>query len=726
MSRCPDKPVSIDEIDIPSVVRSVVKRRFSYLTPPQAEAIRRGLFSDKNMLIATPTASGKTLIAYMSLLYASSRGFKSIYTTPLKALASEKYDEVRELAGEIGLRVGISTGDYDNPGEELEKYDILVTTYERLDSILRLRPEWLNKVKTIVIDEIHLLGDSDRGPVIEMIITRSKRMNIQIIGLSATIGNPEDIGGWIGAEVVRCNWRPVPLIEGYYDKKRGKIYFKDGREEDVIGDLVSHVVSRAVKDNYQLLIFRQSRREAESLAIKIASELGLLATKIPRSEISEAINMLNQEVSSRVEREMLSKLFTKGVSFHHAGLSLEARRVIEKSFREGFLKVVVATPTLAAGVNLPARRVVIYTYRYERGYYEPISVMEYKQMCGRAGRPQYDPYGEAIIADLDPDTAERYITSEPEEILSSLNNERSLRIHILALLASKYASSIEELADIMMNTFYTYKNMRGSFVRDFWIAIIRRIIRSLENYGIVKGDKDRIFTSRLGELISSLYIDPLTAMRAIELLSEIIDREVEEIYYLHIITLTPDFQRNISRRIRKKELVERLYERIERGEIPPIPDDLDEELYVSAYLYAEALNMWIDEVEEDKIMTETGLPLGDLRVAVETATWIAYALYRVLEEKRMKDHAERLRVLSARLETGVREELLDLVQLRGIGRVRARALYRAGVRSVRDLKNLRLNEILSIESINRGTVRELCDQISDAVFCRELKNTSLF
>ncbi|MEM4965243.1 MAG: DEAD/DEAH box helicase [Sulfolobales archaeon] len=714
---CPEKPVPIEDVEMPEKIRSIIRSRYTHLTPPQAEAIRRGLFSSRNMIIATPTASGKTLIAYISLLNSFMNGFKSIYTTPLKALASEKYEELRDLAREIGASVGISTGDYDSPGEELRRYDILVTTYERLDSILRLRPSWFKDVKTIVIDEIHEIGDGDRGPVIEMIIARAVRLDKQIIGLSATIGNPDEIGRWIDAEVVKCSWRPVPLIEGYYDKRRNKIIFVDGREEDVLGDLVSHSVSKAFRENYQLLIFKQSRRESESLATRIASEMGLLSTRISRKDISIVLEELEQKVSSRYEREVLKKLFVRGVSFHHAGLSPEARKVIEKGFREGVLKIIVATPTLAAGVNLPARRVIVFTRRYERGFYEPISVMEYKQMGGRAGRPQYDPYGEVIIADLDPDTAVRYIRSEPEDVVSMLNNERSLRIHVLSLLASRYASTMEGLIDVFMKTFYSYKNIRGLEVRDFWRNTFKRILRTLEDFGVVRVKEDRIHVSRLGELISSLYIDPLTAIRALELISEVEDRTPEDLYYLHVITLTPDFQRSISRRIKRKEVLERLSEKIERGEAPPIPDDLDEEMYITGYLYAEALQRWIEEEDEDKIMSETGLPLGDLRVAVETATWIAYALSKVFEEKRMTEHMRRMSVISRRLEAGVREELLELVTLRGIGRVRARALYKAGVRSIKDLKMLSLDQILSIESINRGVVRELCEQISDAAFC---------
>jgi helicase len=719
---CPRQPVDIDLVPMPQKIKDLLRERYKYLTPPQAEAVSRGLFKNRNIIVSTPTASGKSLIAYMALMNVFLNGFKGIYTTPLKALATEKYEDLIDHFRGLGAKIGISTGDYDSPSEDLKRYDVLVTTYERLDAIMRQRPSWLRDVGAIVVDEIHVLGDDERGPVIEMILSRALRNSWQIIGLSATIGNPEDIGGWLNAETIECDWRPVPLIQGYYDKKKSKIFFENGSQEDVAGDLISHSVSKAVRDDYQILVFKQSRRDVENTASKIASEMSLLLSRYS-GKTKELIDLLNENVSSRIERELLSKLFLRGVSFHHAGLSPEARKIIEKGFREKILRIVVATPTLAAGVNLPARRVIIYTHRYEKGYYEPISILEYKQMAGRAGRPQYDPYGEVVIADMDPDTAVRYISSRPEDIYSALNNERALRIHILALLASGYAHDVNSIIDFMMNTFYSYKNMREILTKSFWKRSVGRILRLLSSYEmIIVKDDSYIETTRLGRLVSSLYIDPLTAVRTFDILRDSDTAGVDELFYLHLITLTPDFLRNITRRIKKEVLATEVYEMLDRGMIPLVPDDLDEDLYMTGYVYAKALNMWIEEYDEDSIMSKTNIQLGDLRVAIETATWISYALSKVLAETEFKRYSKIFDELSKRLETGVKRELLELVQLRGIGRVRARALYNHGVRNIEDLKRLSLSQILSIESIHKGVVKELCEQISDARFCREFSS----
>ena len=719
---CPRQPVDIDLVPMPQKIKDLLRERYKYLTPPQAEAVSRGLFKNRNIIVSTPTASGKSLIAYMALMNVFLNGFKGIYTTPLKALATEKYEDLIDHFRGLGAKIGISTGDYDSPSEDLKRYDVLVTTYERLDAIMRQRPSWLKDVSAIVVDEIHVLGDDERGPVIEMILSRALKNSWQIIGLSATIGNPEDIGGWLNAETIECDWRPVPLIQGYYDKKKSKIFFENGSQEDVAGDLISHSVSKAVRDDYQILVFKQSRRDVENTASKIASEMSLLLSRYS-GKTKELIDLLNENVSSRIERELLSKLFLRGVSFHHAGLSPEARKIIEKGFREKILRIVVATPTLAAGVNLPARRVIIYTHRYEKGYYEPISILEYKQMAGRAGRPQYDPYGEVVIADMDPETAVRYISSRPEDIYSALNNERALRIHILALLASGYAHDVNSIIDFMMNTFYSYKNMREILTKSFWKRSVGRILRLLSSYEmIIVKDDSYIEATRLGRLVSSLYIDPLTAVRTFDILRDSDTAGVDELFYLHLITLTPDFLRNITRRIKKEVLATEVYEMLDRGMIPLVPDDLDEDLYMTGYVYAKALNMWIEEYDEDSIMSKTNIQLGDLRVAIETATWISYALSKVLAETEFKRYSKIFDELSKRLETGVKRELLELVQLRGIGRVRARALYNHGVRNIEDLKRLSLSQILSIESIHKGVVKELCEQISDARFCREFSS----
>ncbi|MEM1610548.1 MAG: DEAD/DEAH box helicase, partial [Sulfolobales archaeon] len=153
ISGCPENPVPIELVDLPENIKSrLIKRGYKSLTPPQAEAIRRGLLHGKNLVVSAPTASGKTLIAEIALVNSYLLGGIGIYTCPLKALANEKYLEFKDWEEVLGLRVGISTGDYDRSGDELGSYDIIITTYERLDSILRHRPKWLSRVRVLVID----------------------------------------------------------------------------------------------------------------------------------------------------------------------------------------------------------------------------------------------------------------------------------------------------------------------------------------------------------------------------------------------------------------------------------------------------------------------------------------------------------------------------------------------------------------------------------------------
>jgi helicase len=195
------------------------------LRPAQEKAVQAGLLNDKNILVCTPTASGKTLIAELaSLNNIYNQIGKAIYIVPLKALAREKYNEFKKKYTDI--KVGISIGDIDSKEERLSNFDLIVTTSEKLDSLIRHHSPWLNHVKTIVIDEIHLINDPNRGPTLEILITILRKMlkKVQIIGLSATIGNPTELTKWLNAELVIDNWRPVELKEGIY--LDGKISFK--------------------------------------------------------------------------------------------------------------------------------------------------------------------------------------------------------------------------------------------------------------------------------------------------------------------------------------------------------------------------------------------------------------------------------------------------------------------------------------------------------------------
>ena len=210
--------MELNKLPLPEYFQNYYNK-FPNLTPIQEKAVKAGLLDKKSQLICAPTASGKTLVATMAIVNSLSEG-KAIYLVPLKALANEKLKEYRSLLEKTNYKVEKAVGDVDSDPNYLAKYDLLILTTEKLDSLLRHRISWINQVKTIIIDEIHLLNDPKRGPTLEVIITLIKMLiKPQIIGLSATIGNPQELADWLEAELVIDNWRPVELKKGIFLEK---------------------------------------------------------------------------------------------------------------------------------------------------------------------------------------------------------------------------------------------------------------------------------------------------------------------------------------------------------------------------------------------------------------------------------------------------------------------------------------------------------------------------
>ena len=225
----------VEELSIPDSVKAVLaKAGYDVLYPPQEEAIKAGVLEGKNIVLASPTASGKTLVAELVILKSIlEKGGKALYLTPLRALTSEKYEDFLkystiEKAPGQKIRVALTSGDYDSSDVRLSNFDIIISTNEKADSLLRHRTPWIADISVVVADEIHLLTEASRGPTLEVVLTRLLKMNpkIQVIALSATIKNAEEIGEWLNATQITTEWRPVPLREGVYCD--GQVQFKDG------------------------------------------------------------------------------------------------------------------------------------------------------------------------------------------------------------------------------------------------------------------------------------------------------------------------------------------------------------------------------------------------------------------------------------------------------------------------------------------------------------------
>ncbi len=226
--------MKVEEAKIPDeLVQFFRGKGIAQLYPPQEQAIRAGLLEGRSLVVASPTASGKTLLALMAAyIKAKVQRKKVVYLAPLRALAAEKYAEFSEFA-KFGIRTTISTGDYDSTGESLGRSDVIVLTNERFDSVMRHRVSWMNTVGLFIADEVHLAGNDSRGPTLEMILTKALHLGLdaQLLALSATISNAKTIAEWLRATPVETDWRPVPLREGVYDYSR--ILFTDGEERSV-------------------------------------------------------------------------------------------------------------------------------------------------------------------------------------------------------------------------------------------------------------------------------------------------------------------------------------------------------------------------------------------------------------------------------------------------------------------------------------------------------------
>lgn len=203
---------------IPEDLYSVLEKDIGELRPCQEKALKSGLLDSKNLLVCTPTASGKTLVAEIAMLKSIIEGMgKAIYIVPLKALANEKYNDFKKRYGHL-TKVALSIGDIDSSDSYLTDYDLIVCTAEKLDSLIRHHTPWLRYVGVIVVDEVHMMNDAGRGPTLEILITvlRETIRNVQIIALSATIGNPEELAEWLDANLIVDSWRPVKLEKGVY------------------------------------------------------------------------------------------------------------------------------------------------------------------------------------------------------------------------------------------------------------------------------------------------------------------------------------------------------------------------------------------------------------------------------------------------------------------------------------------------------------------------------
>ncbi|HEX2169635.1 MAG TPA: DEAD/DEAH box helicase [Nitrososphaera sp.] len=690
---------------------------YTSLYPPQEMALNHGILEGKSVLMTTPTASGKTLIAMMAIHNALKRNKKAVYLTPLRALASEKYDDMKALETlNFGrkIKVMVATGDYDSSGKELAAADVIVLTNEKMDTLFRHNAEWLDDIGLFVSDEVHLIGDRERGATLEMMLTKVRKHypQSQIVALSATVANSTEIADWLDCELVESDWRPTKLVEGVYE--HGIIRMSDGTTFRVNNSGISSAVDIAIDCVYeggQALIFAETRKRAASLAAKATEGVYKQLDKAARELAAKTSSEILSRGDDTEITKTLSQLVSKGVAFHHAGLAPSSREIVEGSFRKGIIKLLTATPTLAAGVNLPARRVVISSilrYDSEYGRNLPISVLEYKQLCGRAGRPQYDTTGEAIIvseygANAE-DLYEHYVLGSPEPIRSQLSSDSAIRFHLLSNIATVPGMKKHEIHDFFSRTLFA-RQYRGATVE----LKVESALEYLEQEDLVKSKNDRYIATEFGRRTSLLYINPATAVKfrdALQKAEHPAETAKHALGFLHVIADSPDFYPKLSLRKTDYDQVSMLIQRRGNELLYPVSEyDCSRSFW--------ALCWWIEETSERVLSDKIGVEPGDMHRIVEISNWLAYSLYEVAKLLRRGDLMPELYNLRTRIRHGVKEELLSLVVLEGIGRVKARALYNAGFIDVPTITKASEAKLASVPKIGPTLAGKLKHQLKN-------------
>ncbi|XP_002518663.3 DExH-box ATP-dependent RNA helicase DExH12 [Ricinus communis] len=508
------RPIASDEklvkiSDMPGWAQPAFKG-MQQLNRVQSRVYETALFKADNVLLCAPTGAGKTNVAVLTILQQlglkmnkedgsfNHSDYKIVYVAPMKALVAEVVGNLSNRLQEYGVKVRELSGDQSLTRQQIEETQIIVTTPEKWDIITRKSGDrtYTQLVKLLIIDEIHLLHDN-RGPVLESIVARTVRQiettkeHIRLVGLSATLPNYEDVALFLRVDLKKGlfhfdnSYRPVPLSQQYI----GITVKKPLQRFQLMNDICYEKVM-AVAGKHQVLIFVHSRKETAKTARAIRDSALANDTLGRFLKEDSASREILQSHTDMVKSNDLKDLLPYGFAIHHAGMTRADRQLVEDLFADGHVQVLVSTATLAWGVNLPAHTVIIkgtQIYNPEKGAWTELSPLDVMQMLGRAGRPQYDSYGEGII-----------ITGHTElQYYLSLMNQQ---LPIESQFVSKLADQLN--AEIVLGT---VQNAREACN---WLGYTYLYIRMLRNptlYGLAPDvlTRDITLEERRADLIHS-------------------------------------------------------------------------------------------------------------------------------------------------------------------------------------------------------------------------------
>jgi helicase len=479
-----------------------------------------------------------------------------------------------------------------------------------------------------------------------------------------------------------------------------------------------------IKIGKQALVFVNTKRSAEKTAEDIAKKI-----KTNSEKLNELGNIALKALSRPTKQcERLSKCIKKGIAFHHAGLVAKQRELVEDNFRNGTIKIICCTPTLAFGLDLPAYRSIIKDLkRYGSQGLSYIPVLEYLQMAGRAGRPKFDKTGEAIcVAVSDNDRKnlfEKYVLGQPEEIYSKLAVEPVLRTYLLSLIAANFVSTRKQLVDFFSKTFWAHQFVdmeRLVFIIDKMLDLLDdwEFIRRKDKEDFKSADKldeGEIRATVLGKRIAELYLDPLTAFFFINCLRNGSDKKIIDFSLLQMVSHTLEIRPLLRVRIKEGEFVQEQLVKFNEFLLEKEPSMYEPEYedFVNSIKTALMMHEWINEKDEGWLLEHFNARPGEIRGKLDITDWLLYAseeISRILHYQHLNKEIIKLRL---RLRHGVKEELLPLVRIKNIGRVRARKLFANRIRDLGDVKKADVIKLTQL--LGRQVALNVKEQVGESV-----------
>lgn len=703
------------------------------LLPIQEKAIvKHNVLGGKNVIVFAPTSSGKTLVGEIVSVHYAMAKKRALYLVPMKALAEETYHHFKEMYGEIGIKTIVSTHDRKEYDQDLERkeFHIVVVVFEKLNSLLVKNPNLLEGIGLIVIDELQMMGDESRGAGLELLLTKilGSPFRPQILGLSAVLGDAEDLARWLKGELLVETRRPVELRKGilsrgvfsYLEHNSGiegeEVWPVPVDDEDGMSSLFA-AKYLAAANNEQSIIFLADKLATETLGQKLKD----LVDFPPAEHALEELKSFEDSYS----KDLLSSLLYKGIAIHNADLSWEERDLIERYFRKGEVKILLSTSTLAMGINLPARNVFIPEKKWGTGLtgdklaMSDITKAEHENMGGRAGRLGFgNELGRAILVTSSPfhkkALYDYYIKGGFEKLRPALKGD-DIDLYCLNLIASGLCSTEDAIQKFLLVTYTGVTLWGGAAERPAGEAFSNRIKEIIDKclaWGLLKRDvQDRLNATERGMVTAQIGISVDTCLNLLKWIDLCDPMRVSDLEVLVAAALTVD-AKEIHVPLRKGEFRQSKYRNLFRSEVERLGEN-DKILFKSilgpshrplyeqerALKKALILYQWISSTPTKEIEQAHQIFSGAIKKMGEEFSWLIEAIATLAKAEGWPESViKKMELLGQRITFGVDAKGLELARLRirGLGRGYISRLVHNGFDSPKALSEVSIEELEKI------------------------------